>query len=297
MKIEITPFQVPEKSTISLSECPTDVPPIYTSKGNYLALLEKQVTELSALQEKHYASSQFALLLIFQAMDAAGKDSTIRHVMSGVNPQGCQVYSFKHPSETELTHDFLWRTSRDFPERGRIGIFNRSYYEEVLIVRVHKEMLQHHGIKGDLEHPEKIWQDRYQSINNLEMHMHRNGTHIIKFFLHLSKEEQRQRFLARIDEQSKNWKLSAADIVERGYWDDYQHAYQECLRATSTDRAPWYLIPADDKKNARLLVAEVVLHTLRKLHLDYPTVSADQQVELQKIREQLLSEDSTVKTK
>ena len=290
MSIEIKSFKVPEKSTISLSEWPTLVPPIYTSKAHYHELLVAQVAELSALQEKHYAASQFSLLLIFQAMDAAGKDSTIRHVMSGVNPQGCQVYSFKHPSETELSHDFLWRTSRALPERGRIGIFNRSYYEEVLIVRVHKNLLQHKGIEGDLVHANKIWHNRYQSINDLEAHLYRNGTHIIKFFLHVSKEEQRQRFLSRIDDPNKNWKLSAADITERGYWDDYQLAYQDCLRATSMDHAPWYAIPADDKENARLIVAEVVLHTLRKLCLDNPMISAEQRVELQKIREQLLQQ-------
>lgn len=290
MSLDITSFKVPEKSTISLSDCPTRVPAFYSSKANYHEQLAGQVAELSALQEKHYASSQFALLLIFQAMDAAGKDSTIRHVMSGVNPQGCQVHSFKHPSETELTHDFLWRTSCVLPERGRIGIFNRSYYEEVLIVRVHKNMLKNKGIEEDLVHPGKVWHDRYQSINDLEAHLHRNGTHIIKFFLNLSKEEQRQRFLSRIDEPNKNWKLSAADIVERGYWDDYQAAYQDCLRATSTAHAPWYAIPADDKENARLMVAEVVLHTLRKLNVDYPTVSAEQRAELQKIRAQLLKQ-------
>ena len=213
------------------------------------------------MQQLHYASNRHAVLLIFQAMDAAGKDGAIRHVMSGVNPQGCQVFSFKHPSATELEHDFLWRTTRDLPERGRIGIFNRSYYEEVLIVRVHPEILRSEGLP-DAPHDDKtVWHDRYRSIVDLEKHLHGNGTRIVKFFLHLSKEEQRKRFLARIDEPDKNWKFSLADIEERKFWKHYMKAYEECLSATSTSDSPWYVVPADDKENARLIVSQIVLDT------------------------------------
>ena len=217
---------------------------------------EEQVEELSSLQRLHYASNRYAVLLIFQAMDAAGKDGAIRHVMSGVNPQGCQVFSFKHPSATELDHDFLWRTTQCLPERGRIGIFNRSYYEEVLIVRVHPEILRSQGLPDELLHEKTIWQERYRSIVDLENHLHRNGTRIIKFFLHLSKEEQRKRFIDRIDEPEKNWKFSMADIEERKYWKQYMQAYEACLSATSTKIAPWYVVPADDKKNTRLIISQ-----------------------------------------
>jgi PPK2 family polyphosphate:nucleotide phosphotransferase len=202
-------------------------------------------------------------------MDAAGKDGAIKHVMSGVNPQGCQVFSFKHPSATELDHDFLWRTTRCLPERGRIGIFNRSYYEEVLIVRVHPEILAgqklpEEALEGD------IWRHRYASINDLEKHLHRNGTRIVKFFLHLSKEEQRKRFLARIEDPNKNWKFSRADIEERGFWRKYQRAYEACMEATSTEHAPWYAVPADDKDVARLIISEVILKTMDSLKMNYP---------------------------
>ncbi|MGB7097299.1 MAG: ADP-polyphosphate phosphotransferase, partial [Xanthobacteraceae bacterium] len=228
-----------------------------------------------------------AILLIFQAMDAAGKDGAIQHVMSGVNPQGCQVFSYKHPSATELEHDFLWRTTRDLPERGRIGIFNRSYYEEVLIVRVHPEILRSEAIPETPHHDEKLWHDRYRSIVDLEKHLHSNGTRIIKFFLHLSKEEQRKRFLARIDEPDKNWKFSLADIQERKFWKLYMKAYEECLSATSTDHAPWYVVPADDKENARLIVSRIVLDTLEGLKMGYPKTTAKRRRELLSIRKEL----------
>jgi PPK2 family polyphosphate:nucleotide phosphotransferase len=220
-------------------------------------------------------------------MDAAGKDGAIRHVMSGVNPQGCQVFSFKHPSATELQHDFLWRTTRDLPERGKIGIFNRSYYEEVLIVRVHREILSSEGVPDGVHDRKSIWQTRYESMRNLESHLHYNGTRIVKFFLHLSKEEQKKRFLARIDEPEKNWKFSMADIEERQYWDQYMKAYEKCLEATSTDHAPWYVVPADDKENTRLIVSQIILDTMRDLKLRYPETTKERREELLTIRGRL----------
>ena len=242
---------------------------------------------MSALQQLLYASNRYAVLLIFQAMDAAGKDGAIKHVMSGVNPQGCQVFSFKHPSPTELQHDFLWRTTRDLPERGRIGIFNRSYYEEVLIVRVHREILLSEGLPDAPGDDNAVWHDRYRSIADLERHLHGNGTRIIKFFLHLSKEEQRKRFLERIDEPEKNWKFSLADVEERKFWKQYMKAYEECLDATSTSGAPWYVVPADDKKNARLIVSQIVLDALEELKMTYPKTSEERREELLSIRKRL----------
>jgi PPK2 family polyphosphate:nucleotide phosphotransferase len=225
--------------------------------------------------------------LIFQAMDAAGKDSAIKHVMSGVNPQGCEVYSFKQPSAEELDHDFLWRTYRCLPERGRIGVFNRSYYEEVLVVRVHPEILHAQRIPSELVDEKTIWEERYRSIVNMEDHLHRNGTRIVKFFLHVSKDEQRKRFLKRIEEQDKNWKFSAADVEERKRWKDYMRAYEDCMSATSTKASPWYIIPADDKPNARLIISQVIVDTLQDLKLAYPTVSPEHAKELQGIRAEL----------
>ena len=242
---------------------------------------------MSSLQRLHYASNRYALLLIFQGMDAAGKDGAIRHVMSGVNPQGCEVFSFKQPSAEELKHDFLWRTTRRLPERGRIGIFNRSYYEEVLIVRVHPEILRGQGLPDELLDEKTIWKERYRSIVDLEEHLHRNGTRIIKFFLHLSKEEQRKRFLERIDEPDKNWKFSLADIQERRYWKHYMKAYEACLSATSTHHAPWYVVPADDKENARLIVSQIILDTLKELKMSYPEANKARRKELRSIRKLL----------
>ena len=287
MKINVKDFRVPEGEKVNLEKWPTLVDPVYKSKKKYHKILEEHVEELSSLQRLHYASDRYALLLIFQAMDAAGKDGAIRHVMSGVNPQGCQVFSFKHPSATELDHDFLWRTSKDLPERGRIGIFNRSYYEEVLIVRVHPEILRSQKLPDDLLEEKTIWEERYRSIVDLEKHLYRNGTRIIKFFLHLSEEEQRKRFLDRIDEPEKNWKFSLADIKERGFWNQYMQAYEACLSATSTKNAPWYVVPADNKKNARLIVSRIILDTFKALNMSYPETSAKRQQELQLIREQL----------
>src|SRR5574340_1646748 len=229
MKIKPEDFQVPEGVKVNIKKWPTHVKPFYKSKEQYQKLLGEQVSELSALQQLHYASNRHAVLLIFQAMDAAGKDGAIKHVMSGVNPQGCQVFSFRHPSAAELEHDFLWRTTQALPERGRIGIFNRSYYEEVLIVRVHPEILRGQGLPDSLLDEKTIWKTRYRSIVDMENHLHRNGTRVIKFFLHLSEEEQRKRFLARIDEPEKNWKFSEADIEERKFWKQYMQAYEACL--------------------------------------------------------------------
>jgi PPK2 family polyphosphate:nucleotide phosphotransferase len=287
MKINSKGFGVREGDEVSLKKWPTKVDPVYKSKEQYKKLLEEHVAQLSSQQELLYASNRYAILLIFQAMDAAGKDGSIKHVMSGVNPQGCQVFSFKHPSPAELQHDFLWRTTRELPERGRIGIFNRSYYEEVLIARVHPEILRSEAIPDAPRHDKKVWHDRYRSITNLERHLYDNGTRIIKVFLHLSKEEQRKRFLARIDEPEKNWKFSAADIAERKFWKQYMTAYEECLSATSTRDAPWYVVPADDKENARLIVSRIVLDTLEELKMTYPKTSAKRRRELTSIRRQL----------
>ncbi len=288
MKIDSDEFRVPAGEKINLKKWPTLVEPVYKSKKQYQQFLARQVEQLSEMQRLHYASDRYALLLIFQAMDAAGKDGAIRHVMSGVNPQGCQVFSFKHPSATELDHDFLWRTTQALPERGRIGIFNRSYYEEVLIVRVHPEILRSQGLPAELLDEKTIWRERYRSIVDLENHLYRNGTRIIKFFLHLSEEEQRKRFLERIDNPNKNWKFSLADVEERGFWKQYMQAYEECLSATSTRNAPWYAVPADDKENARLIIAKIVVDTLDGLHMAYPKAGAARRRELQAIRKQLV---------
>jgi PPK2 family polyphosphate:nucleotide phosphotransferase len=287
MKINSKDFRVREGDEVNLEKWPTKVEPVYKSKDEYESLLKEHVGQLSSQQQLLYASNSHAILLIFQAMDAAGKDGAIRHVMSGVNPQGCQVFSFRHPSATELEHDFLWRTTRDLPERGKIGIFNRSYYEEVLIVRVHPEIFRSEGLPDALLDEKKVWHDRYRSITDLEKHLHANGTRVIKFFLHLSKEEQRKRFLERIDEPDKNWKFSLADIEERKFWKHYMKAYEECLGATSTGNSPWYVVPADDKENARLIVSQIVLDTFEHLKMAYPRTSADRQKELQSIRKQL----------
>jgi PPK2 family polyphosphate:nucleotide phosphotransferase len=272
---------------VQLKDWPTSVKPFCNSKKDYRKLLEEHVEGLSSLQNLHYASNRYALLLIFQGMDAGGKDGAIRHVMSGVNPEGCQVFSFKQPSAEELEHDFLWRTTRCLPERGRIGIFNRSYYEEVLVVRVHPEILRAQGLSEELRNEKTIWEERYRSIRNLEEHLHRNGTRIVKFFLHLSQEEQRRRFLERIDEPDKNWKFSLADMHERKYWKQYTKAYEACLSATSTHHAPWYVVPADDKENARLAVSQIVLDAFHEMKMAYPKTTAKRERELKSIRKLL----------
>ncbi len=293
MKINSKDFLVRPGDEVALSDWPTMVNPLCTSKKEYRRVLEEHVEALNSLQRLHYASNRYALLLIFQGIDGAGKDGAIRHVMSGVNPQGCQVFSFKQPSTEELEHDFLWRTTRCLPERGRIGIFNRSYYEEVMVVRVHPEILRSQGLPEDLRDEKTVWQQRYRSIVDLEEHLHRNGTRIVKFFLHLSKDQQRKRFLQRIDEPEKNWKFSLADIHERKYWRHYMKAFEACLNATSTHNAPWYVVPADDKENARLIVSQIVLDALQGLNLSYPKTTAKRRVELKSIRKELEKEDQT----
>ena len=285
--IDIERFRVRPGAGVRLGRWPTDVKPVYSSKDEYKEFLRRHVKKLSTLQERLYASNDYSLLIIFQAMDAAGKDGVIRHVMSGVNPQGCQVFSFKQPSANELEHDFLWRTTLCLPERGRIGIFNRSYYEEVLVVRVHPEILAHEQLPKELMNPRSIWDDRYRSIVDHERHLYENGTRVVKFYLHLSREEQRKRLLARIDDPEKNWKFSVGDVEERKFWSRYQKAYQECLTATSTQRAPWYVVPADDKRNARLVVSQVLLNTLGSLNTSYPRLDAARRRELRKIRKLL----------
>ena len=284
MKIKSKDFRVRPGAKVKLNQWPTTVKPSCKSKKRYEKLLEEHVEQLSALQQLHYASHRYALLLIFQGMDASGKDGAIRHVMSGVNPQGCEVFSFKQPTADELEHDFLWRTNRHLPERGRIGIFNRSYYEEVLVVRVHPEILRSQGLPEELRDEKTIWKERYRSIVDLENHLHRNGTKVIKFFLHLSKAEQRKRFIERIDEPDKNWKFSLADIHERKYWRQYMDAYEACLTATSTREAPWFVIPADNKEDARLIVSRIVLDAFHELKMAYPKTTPKRLRELKSIR-------------
>ncbi|WP_028222426.1 ADP-polyphosphate phosphotransferase [Paraburkholderia oxyphila] len=292
MKINSDNFRVHENVLVELDQWPTCMAPVYKSKGQYHAILTDHIRQLSALQSALYADNRYAVLFIFQAMDAAGKDGVIKHVMSGVNPQGCQVFSFKHPNVVELQHDFLWRTTRDLPQRGQIGIFNRSYYEEVLILRVHPEILHSEGLSHEARAGEAVWRGRYRSINDLESHLHRNDTRIVKFFLHLSKEEQRKRFLARIDEPDKNWKFSTADVEERKFWAQYMTAYEQCFSATSTRYAPWYVVPADDKENARLIVSQIILDTLDRLNLQYPETTAERRKELSEIRARLARDEA-----
>ena len=287
MKIHARDFQVPSGDSVDLEDWPTQVKPAYESDKDYKKLLQAHTAELSTLQAMLYAQDSNALLVIFQAMDAAGKDGAIKHVMSGVNPQGCQVYSFKHPSSEELDHDFLWRTTRSLPERGRIGIFNRSYYEEVLVVRVHPELLAAEHLPAHQANDKHIWRDRYRSIVDMEQHLHRNGTQIVKFFLHMSRSEQRKRLLARIDDPDKHWKFSLADLQERKFWNEYMQAYAQCLSATSTAEAPWYIVPADDKQNARLIISGVILETLRSLRLSWPKLDKKRVKELRKMRKLL----------
>ncbi len=290
MKIKSEDFRVREGKKVRLKSRPTVVKPAYNSTENYQEILGDHVKRLSDAQNLHYAANAGALLLIFQGMDGSGKDGTIRHVMSGVNPQGCQVVSFKHPSKEELEHDFLWRSARDLPGRGKIGIFNRSYYEEVLITRVHPEILKAEGRPTNLHKKRskpEFWTRRFQSINSFEEHLHENGTKILKFFLHLSFTEQAHRFLARIDDPHKNWKLTADDIKEREYWDDYVLAYEECLSATSSEKSPWYIVPADEKLNARLIVSQIILDNFRDFELKPPPTDAMRRRELKEIRKDL----------
>ncbi|MCC5839639.1 MAG: polyphosphate kinase 2 family protein [Opitutales bacterium] len=289
MNIPLDPqtLAVTPGAPLSLSKRKTKIRSVYSSKKHYKGLLEEHVSELSDLQRVMYAHGKYALLLIFQGMDAAGKDGAIRHVFSGVNPQGCQVFSFKQPSSEELDHDFLWRVHKRTPERGRIGIFNRSYYEEVLIVKAEPKILDAQRLPDECRDRPNFWEERYADINHFEDYLRRNGTVTLKFFLHLSYEEQRARFLSRIDDTDKNWKLTKADIESRSSWKTFQRVYEECLTHTSTTAAPWFVIPADDKRNARLLISHVIVENLRKLPLAYPEATKAHQAELQAIRHQL----------
>ena len=287
MTIDTKQFFAPEGKTIDLNQWNTNIERLYSDKADYKFQLNKHVSAAAKHQKMLYADDKNALLIIFQAMDAAGKDGAIRHVFSGINPQGCQVSSFKKPSAEELDHDFLWRTTKRLPERGRIGVFNRSYYEEVLVVKVHQ------GILKDQKLPvakitDNIWNERYESISSFEQHLARNGTKVLKFFLHLSKDEQAKRFISRIDEPEKNWKFSDADIKERGHWASYQQAYGEAISATSTEVSPWVIVPADDKKNARLIIAKTLSETLEALEMQYPKVTQERATSLQDIRKQLV---------
>jgi len=281
-------FCVESGKHFRLKDCDPGATGHWRSKEHAAEALEQGIARTAELQDKLYAQNSWALLLIFQAMDAAGKDGIIKHVMSGVNPQGCQVYSFKAPSEPELQHDFLWRTTRDLPERGHIGIFNRSYYEEVLVVRVHPEILKSQRTPPSLV-GKNVWDERFEDIRGFERHMARSGTVIRKFFLHVSKKEQKRRFLARLEQPEKNWKFSAADIRERGRWDDYQKAYEEMIENTATEHAPWYIVPADNKWFTRLVVSTVIVETLESLNLAYPKVDDAKRKELEAAKKILIS--------
>lgn len=285
MPIDTSPFRVVPGDALDLSERPTRIPDLYESKDHYRDRLERRVDRMRDLQARLYADDRYALLLVFQAMDAAGKDGAIKHVLSGLNPQGVDVHPFKQPSAEELDHDFLWRSAIRLPRRGHVGIFNRSYYEEVLVVRVHPEFLDGQRLPSRPDDLGTLWRDRYRSIVDHEQHLHRNGTRIVKFFLHLSREEQRERFLARLEEPRKNWKVSVGDVRERARWEDYQRAYAEALAATSTPECPWYVIPADDKKSARLMISEVICDLMERLDLRYPEADPDELAEYRRLLE------------
>ena len=282
------PYRVTDGDKFRLKDFDPEDTGEFKSKEDAKGLLEKSVTHIEDLQDKLYAQDRWCLLLIFQAMDAAGKDGAIKHVMSGVNPQGCQVYSFKAPSNEELDHDYLWRTTKNLPERGRIGVFNRSYYEEVLIVRVHPEVLEHEKVPAELRSKD-IWKERFQDICSFERYLSRNGTVVRKFFLNVSKKEQKRRFLARLAEPEKNWKFSADDVRERECWDEYMKAYEDTIRNTATRHAPWYVVPADNKWFTRLVVAAAIVETLDELKLSYPEVDAEKRKQLQVARKTLAS--------
>ena len=285
--MDIEKFKAKQKTRINLSAISTDFSGKFDSKDEAFELLEKNIRKMADLQDKLYAEDKYSMLIIFQAMDAAGKDSAVKHVMSGLNPQGTEVFSFKQPSTEELNHDYMWRTTKSLPERGRIGIFNRSYYEEVLIVRVHN-LIKSEKIPPELISKE-IWKNRLSQINNFEKYLYDNGIRIIKFFLHISKEEQSKRFLERIEDPAKNWKFSPTDLVERRYWDDYMKCYEEAMSATSTDFAPWYIVPADKKWFARYVISEVIVNLLKSLNLHYPKVSEEQKRNLDKCRRELMN--------
>jgi len=288
--MDIERFRIKEGSNVDLKDHPTDFTDGFTDKSAAKVDLAKNVERLSELQDTLYAQNIYSLLIVIQAMDAAGKDSVIEHVMSGVNPQGCQVTSFKAPSAEDLDHDFLWRCQVALPERGKIGIFNRSHYEEVLVVRVHPEILQAQQLPDDVKNSPDIWQQRFRQIKNWEQTLDENGTHILKFFMHVSKDEQKKRFLKRIDQPDKNWKFSARDVKERDHWDDYMNAYHDAIEATSTDNSPWYIIPADKKWFTRLAVSEVIVNKLESMKLEYPKLSKDEIADLEEAKKMLENE-------
>jgi len=283
-------FLIPKGAQVDLKDHPTDFSGDYTDKKDAVEDLEKNVERLRELQDVLYAQDKQSLLIIFQAMDAAGKDGAIEHVMSGVNPQGVSVVSFKQPSDEELSHDFLWRCAKNVPERGRIGIFNRSHYEEVLVVRVHPQILQSQHLPDEIKNDNDVWKKRFEQIRNFESGLAANGTRILKFFLNVSKEEQKQRFLSRIAEEEKNWKFSMGDVKERAHWDEYMHAYTEAIENTSTEAAPWYIIPADKKWFTRLAVSEVIVQALETMKLNYPVVTEEHKAELAEAKKMLVGE-------
>lgn len=283
-------FLVKEASKLNLKKLSTSFTGDYTDKAQAIKDLQKNIDKLRKLQDVLYAQDTQSLLIIFQAMDAAGKDGAIEHVMSGVNPQGCHVVSFKQPSDEELSHDFLWRCAKSLPERGKLGIFNRSHYEEVLVVRVHPQILDSQHLPDHVRKDKNIWNKRFEQIRNFEKHAAENGTRIVKFFLNVSKEEQKQRFLARIDEKEKNWKFAMGDVKERGFWDDYMKAYTDAIAATSTKDAPWYVVPADKKWFTRLAVSEIIVKTLESMDLNYPDVTEQHKKELAEAKKILESE-------
>lgn len=286
----VRPFRITKGNGFKLADFdPGDTRGLKLDKGEATDLLQRGTEWLAEEQDMLYAQKRWSLLLVFQAMDAAGKDGTIKHVMSGVNPQGCQVFSFKQPSSQELAHDFLWRYAKSLPERGRIGIFNRSYYEEVLVVRVHEDILKRQNLPSQLVSKD-IWQERLLDISHFEDYLARQGTIILKFFLHLSRKEQKKRFMARLDKPDKHWKFSPSDVHERSFWDNYMHAFEEAIRATASKRAPWHVVPADNKWFTRLAVAAAIVQTVEELDLAYPTVGAEKKKELQAAREALAKE-------
>jgi PPK2 family polyphosphate:nucleotide phosphotransferase len=292
LKIDLHRFRVPDGKPFRIAKLKSDVDCLYRDHEHYDKLIRQFREEIDELQQMMYAQDRYGLLLVFQAMDAAGKDSTIKHVMSGVNPQGVEVHAFDRPSQTELDHDYLWRTTRVMPPRGKIGIFNRSYYEEVLVCRVHPEIvtdIQRLPLEATTD-MKKLYAKRLEDIANFEAYSHRNGIRIVKFFLHVSKAEQKKRFLKRINTPGKNWKFDEGDVRERSFWDDYMHAYEQAIRATATDDCPWYAVPADDKKNMRLIVSAAVLQEMQRMKLAYPKMRPEQQAHLEAAKELLLAE-------
>ena len=294
LKLDLDAYRVPVgKKPFKLSKAPTKVKPLYRDAQHYEALLGEFRSEINDLQQMMFAHNRYGMLFIFQAMDAAGKDGTIQHVMSGINPEGVEVHSFKQPSLQELDHDYLWRCVTKMPPRGRVGIFNRSYYEEVLICKVHPEIIKNYQRLPDsaTKDMDKLFDKRYEDIANFEAYAHRNGIHVVKFMLNVSKGEQKKRFLERIDTASKNWKFNAGDVAERAHWDTYMHAYEKAINATATEKSPWYVVPADDKKTMRLIVSAAILVELQKLELHWPRLPKEQRAHLAKCKESLLGED------